>query len=149
MSLAFLLHKGRRDMSAPQPRVSRLGILPLFVFPLVLACGDDDPAPPDGGTDAGHDAGHDSGADAGPDAGTEVDEEGCRVLTLGARDFQFNLFGQLTGLRYSVGPNLGAETADVLLVEFYDSTTEGLPALSPGTFDLAAVGLQFPTDQAK
>ncbi|MCE9572354.1 MAG: DUF4215 domain-containing protein [Deltaproteobacteria bacterium] len=89
---------------------------------MLAACGDNAaPAMPDGGV--------------GPDAG---DPDGCRVVTLGEPDFQFNLFGQLTGLRYPVTPNLEGAAADVLRVELYDSTTGGLPPLATGTFDLGA-----------
>lgn len=84
------------------------------------------------GTDAGVIA--DAG-DAGSDAG--LDPDGCRALELGPRSFQFNLFGQLTGLNYEVSPNLDGARADTLLFELYDSSTGGLPVLAPGTFDLA------------
>lgn len=75
-------------------------------------------------------------ADASVDAA--VDPDGCQVLALGRPDFQFNLFGQLTGLRFPTEPGLGGDGPDALLVELYDSTTGGLPPLEPGTFDLAA-----------
>lgn len=75
--------------------------------------------------------------DPPPDSG--VDEDGCRILTVGTRDFQFNLFDQLLGVRFPVTPNLGGARADVLRVELYDSTTPELPPLTTGTFDLSAV----------
>lgn len=62
----------------------------------------------------------------------------CPSLALGEAEFQFNWFGQLTGLRYPVVGDLGGAAPDYVLVELYDSTTEGLPALAAGTFDLAA-----------
>src|SRR5688572_3857659 len=96
-----------------------------LVLPALLACGDDSvPATPDAST-------NDAGMDAGTDAGTGLDEDGCRILTLGERDFQFNIFGQLTGLRYSVTPNLDEAATDYLLIELYDSFTGGLPPLMP------------------
>lgn len=90
-----------------------------FVALAVAACGDNlIPTAPDGPP-----------ADAPPE---------CAALTVGTADFQFNAFGQLTGLRYRVEPGLGGAAPDYLLVELYDSTTEGLPVLAPGTFDLTA-----------
>lgn len=74
---------------------------------------------------------------APPDAG--FDEDGCRILTVGQRDFQFNIFGQLLGLRYPVTPNLDGERSDVLRIELYDSTTPDLPPLTTGTFDLSTM----------
>src|SRR5688572_8338360 len=100
----------------------------LFVLPLVFACGDEDGSnSPDVSTNI-RDAGADAGADAGSDAGTDsgIDPDGCRVLTLGPRDFQFNLFGQLTGLVYPVTPNIDDDLTDRLLIELYDSFTGGL-----------------------
>ena len=73
--------------------------------------------------------------DAPPDA--PFDEDGCRILTVGRHDFQFNLFDQLLGVRFPVTPNLEGARADVLRVELFDSTTPDLPPLTPGTFDLA------------
>lgn len=127
-------------MTFRQSSVSVRGLLPLLVCSAIAACGDDDPSPPsDAGSDAA-DAGADVGVDGGGEGDSGLDEDGCRVLTLGPRDFQFNLFGQLTGLRYPVVPNLDETAADFLLLELYDSTTEGVPALQVGTFDLAAPG---------
>ncbi|MGN6110516.1 MAG: DUF4215 domain-containing protein [Kofleriaceae bacterium] len=75
---------------------------------------------------------------AGPDAGPDGPPE-CPTLAVARADFQFNAFNQLTGLRYRIEPGLGdARTPDYLLVELYDSTTEGLPTLAPGRFDLSA-----------
>ncbi|MCK6549830.1 DUF4215 domain-containing protein [Myxococcota bacterium] len=122
-------------------------LLAILVLPTLVACGDGGgPSPLDASTtDAGvpdaapPDAGDAGTTDAGAgDAGTGLDEDGCRILTLGERGFQFNLFGQLTGLRYGVSPNLEGVDGDHLLVELYDSTTGGLPALTTGTFDLAS-----------
>ncbi len=75
--------------------------------------------------------------DAGmmPDSG--LDEDGCRILTLGQRDFSFNLFDQLLGVKFPVTPNLDAPTKDMLHVELWDSTTPNLPPLAEGTFDLS------------
>ncbi len=59
----------------------------------------------------------------------------CPALALGSPRLQFNLGGQLTGLRY---PITSADLTDtVLLVELYDASTGGLPPLAPGTFGLA------------
>lgn len=110
----------------------------LFLLPLILACGDDPSAsPPDASVgDAG--TVRDGGA---PDGGSELDEDGCRILTLGPRDFQVNGFNQLTGIRMAVTPNLDDAATDFLLLELYDSTTGGgLPALAPGSFDLTTDG---------
>ncbi|HKE18062.1 MAG TPA: DUF4215 domain-containing protein [Kofleriaceae bacterium] len=86
----------------------------------------------------GRDGGEGGGADAGTEVDASVDPDGCQVLTLGRPDFQFNFFGQLTGLRYPFEPSLGGGAPDALLVELYDSTTGGLPPLETGTFDLSA-----------
>jgi cysteine-rich repeat protein len=115
-------------------------LLALLLLPSMLAtvaCGDGStPTQPDASTNGSPDA-----SSSGMDAGTGLDEDGCRILTLGRRDFEFNLFGQITGLRYLMTPNLDGPAEDYLLFELYDSTTEGgLPALMPGTFDLAASG---------
>ncbi len=102
----------------------------LAAFALVLglaACGDNRSVPaPDAPTD-----------DPPPDSG--LDEDGCRILTVGSRDFQFNLFEQLLGVRFPVTPNLDGERTDVLHVELFDSTTPDLPPLTTGTFDLSTV----------
>ncbi len=105
----------------------------LLLLPFLFACsGEETPLPtPDAGIV------RDGGV---PDGGPPVDPDGCQPLTLDRRDFQFNLFGQLTGLRFTVGEGVGGERPDPLLVELYDSTTEGLPALRSGTFDLAGDG---------
>jgi cysteine-rich repeat protein len=73
-----------------------------------------------------------------PDAGVTPDapDDGCTVVELGAQDFQANLFGQLTGVRYGVTPNFDGELPESLIVELYDSTTFGLPPLATGTFEL-------------
>jgi cysteine-rich repeat protein len=100
---------------------------------LLAGCGDNVPA-------LGLDGGPTPGADdaAVPDAGgLDAAVDPCATVTLGERDFQFNLFGQLTGLAYRVLAADGSP-AGTLLVELYDSTTEGLGPLAPGTFDLAA-----------
>src|SRR5690606_6371627 len=72
-----------------------------------------------------------------PDSG--IDEDGCRILTLGRRDFSFNLIDQLLGVRFPVTPNLDAATSDVLHVELWDSTTPDLPPLATGAHDLAGM----------
>lgn len=86
----------------------------LFLSISLVACGDNLPGASD------------------PDA--SVDE--CTTIELGERDFQTNLFGQLTGVRYKVTPGLDGATADWLYVELYDSTTPDLPPLELGTFPL-------------
>ena len=90
---------------------------------VATACGDNNPG--------------NTTPDAGgmPDSG--VDEDGCRILTLGPRDLSFNLIDQLLGVRYPVTPNLDTGREDVLHVELWDSTTPGQPALTTGDFDLA------------
>jgi cysteine-rich repeat protein len=103
-------------MYRPRRSLSRLALPALLVA--VAACGDNLAGGPDG--------------PPAPDAGPE-----CRAVTVSRRDFTFNLFGQLTGLRHEVAPGLGGAAADVLRVELYDSTTPGLGALATGTFDLA------------
>jgi cysteine-rich repeat protein len=72
------------------------------------------------------------------DAGTTTPDagDGCVELTLGAQDFQANLFGQLTGVRYTVSPGLDDGLPESLILELYDSTTPGLSPLQPGTFAL-------------
>jgi cysteine-rich repeat protein len=75
--------------------------------------------------------------DAPVDSPSEFDEDGCRILSVGRRDFQFNFFDQLLGARFPVTPNLAGERGDVLHVELYDSTTPDLPPLTTGTFDLS------------
>lgn len=106
--------------------------LSLAVVALVTACGDDpEPAVPDAGTP---DAGSPDGGNV-PDAGQD-DGDDCTPITLGAQSFQLNLFGQLTGVRFAVSPGFGEELPESLLVELYDSTTNGLPPLEPGTFAL-------------
>jgi cysteine-rich repeat protein len=89
---------------------------------LLSACGDNRAAPaPDDGMP--------------PDSG--LDEDGCRILTLGQKDFQFNLIEQILGVRFPVTPNLEGNDDDFLRVELWDSTTPGLPPLATGTFDLS------------
>ncbi|MBZ0232925.1 MAG: hypothetical protein K8M05_11400, partial [Deltaproteobacteria bacterium] len=107
--------------------MSRTSFALVVLLGLVAACGDNlDVSTPDAGP-----------GDPPPDAG--VDEDGCRILGVGTRDFQFNFFDQLLGVRFPVTPNLDGDGGDVLHVELYDSTTPDLPPLVPGTFDLAAM----------
>ena len=73
---------------------------------------------------------------ASPDAGPDAPADECTVIELGARDFQSNLFGQLTGVRYEVSPGLDGAPPESLFVELYDSTTPDLPPLTTGTFRL-------------
>ncbi len=94
------------------------GAIAAILVAASIACGD-------GGNDA---------PDAAPDSA--IDE--CVTLTLDERSFQTNLFGQLTGLSYAVAPEIGGDTPERLLIELYDSTTEGLPPLIAGTFALGA-----------
>jgi cysteine-rich repeat protein len=102
----------------------------LLVSMGALGCGDNiEPFSRDGGAGGT--------ADAGIEVDASLDPDGCQVLTLGRPDFQFNFFGQLTGLSYPIEPGLGGSGRDALLVELYDSTTEGLPPLVTGTFDLS------------
>jgi len=73
--------------------------------------------------------------DAGPDAPVDP-VDACPALELGTARLQFNFFNQLTGVRY---PIEGGELDGALLViELYDATTEGLPPLATGRFDLAS-----------
>jgi len=76
-----------------------------------------------------------------PDAGMQpdsgLDEDGCRILAVGDKDFQFNLLDQILGVRFPVTPNLEGPREDILHVELWDSTTPGLPALTTGTFELS------------
>ena len=81
---------------------------------LLSACGDNAAAPD---------------SDPGPDAG-----DPCVPLSLGARDLHFDLFGSVLGLRFDVDTPLGGDVPESLLLELYDSTTDGLPALAAGTF---------------
>lgn len=83
----------------------------------LIACGDDaSTVDPDAQPD--------------PDAG-----ESCSTLDLGPSEFQRNVFGQLTGVRY---PILSGELQNAyLMVEMYTEDTGGLPKLVPGSFDLA------------
>src|SRR6187455_1193531 len=62
----------------------------------------------------------------------------CVTIGLGTRDLQFNAFGQLTGVTYPLEPRFDGMLPERLLIELYDSTTEGLAALAPGSYDLAA-----------
>lgn len=102
-------------------QMSRAATVVFFLF--AAACGDNQSVlDPDAGM---------------PPVDSGLDEDGCRILTVGERDFQFNLIDQLLGLRFPVTPNLDASRTDVLHVELWDSTTPGLPPLVPGTFDLA------------
>jgi cysteine-rich repeat protein len=73
-----------------------------------------------------------------PDAtsGPPDASDGCTAVALGAQDFQANLFGQLTGVRYAIAPAIDGALPEALLVELYDSTTGGLPPLVTGTFAL-------------
>jgi cysteine-rich repeat protein len=107
---------------SPLPAALALALVPF----LAAACGDNYAVPmPDAGP-----------MDAPPDSG--LDEEGCRILGVGPRDFQFNLFDQLLGVRFPVTPNLDGARGDVLHVDLFDSTTPDLPPLTPGAFDLSA-----------
>ncbi len=74
--------------------------------------------------------------DAPPDD-SGIDEDGCRILTLGQKDFQFNLIEQILGVRFPVTPNLDGNDKDFLRIELWDSTTPDLPPLETGTFDLS------------
>src|SRR5687768_14892806 len=100
----------------------RTAVLLILLFS-AAACGDNssNPVEPDAGPM--------------PDA---PDDDGCTVVELGAQDFQANLFGQLTGVRYGVTPNLDGALPEALILELYDSTTFGLPPLATGTFELGA-----------
>jgi cysteine-rich repeat protein len=91
---------------------------------LFAACGDNRPDTPT--PDAGM-----------PPVDSGIDEDGCRILQLGQRDFSFNLIDQLLGLRYPVTPNLDGTKADALHIELWDSTTPDYPALAAGTYDLS------------
>src|SRR5689334_18218439 len=93
------------------------------VLVVAAACGDNNPGNPS--------------PDAGMPDAPEFDEDGCRILTLGARDLSFNLIDQLLGVRFPVTPNLDGDRSDVLHVELWDSTTPGQPALTTGDFDLS------------
>ena len=79
-----------------------------------------------------------------PDAGDGNDgndggfTDDCVELTPGRQDFQVNLFGQITGVRFPVSPNLDEAQGETLLVELYDSSTPDLPPLQTGTFPLGA-----------
>jgi cysteine-rich repeat protein len=89
---------------------------------VLAACGDNHAVPPP--TDG-----------MPPDSG--LDEDGCRILTLGQKDFQFNLIDQILGVRFRVAPDLEGNDHDFLRIELWDSTTPDLPPLTTGTFDLA------------
>jgi cysteine-rich repeat protein len=86
-----------------------------FLVSLVLigACGDNGPPPDE------------------PDPPDPMDP--CPALELGTARLQFNIFNEVTGVRY---PVIGSEDT-FFVVELYDSTTPGLPPLATGTFDLA------------
>lgn len=63
----------------------------------------------------------------------------CPPLELGRAFVVGNLFGQITGVSYAVTPGLGEAMPERLLVELYDSTTEGITsALAAGTFPLGS-----------
>jgi cysteine-rich repeat protein len=95
----------------------------LVIASALAACGDNHETPaPDAGM---------------PPVDSGLDEDGCRILELGPRDFQFNIFEQLLGVKFPVTPNLDGNRSDALLIELYDSTTPELPPLTTGTFDLA------------
>jgi cysteine-rich repeat protein len=73
--------------------------------------------------------------DARPDDEPDA-AESCSSLELGPSEFQFNVFGQLTGVRY---PIIAGDLQNAqLVIELYDESTGGLPKLATGTFDLAA-----------
>lgn len=93
---------------------------------ILAACGDNHPDTPTSMPDAGM-----------PPVDSGLDEDGCRILTLGQRDFSFNLIDQILGIRFPVTPNLDGAKADALHVELWDSTTPNQPPLTTGTFDLA------------
>ena len=107
----------------PQVVVTALVALsvPIAITLAASACGDNHATAPDSGVPDGRTG--DAPADA------------CPVLQLGTARLQLNAFGQLTGLRYPVLDPALPDT--LLLVELYDSTTPGLPALTTGAFDLA------------
>ncbi len=107
------------SFSSSLPRIAALAVLMG-----AAACGDN----------------HDAPEERMPDAGMsdpEFDEDGCRILSVGPKDFSFNLFFQLLGVKFPVSPNLEGERDDVLHIELWDSTTPNQPALITGTFDLA------------
>jgi cysteine-rich repeat protein len=87
---------------------------------------------------AGACTGDDEVVTALPDAGGGPDgsDDGCLVLSVSDRQFQFNLFNQLTGVSYAVSPGIGGDTPERLLIELYDSSTPDLPPLTEGTFPL-------------
>jgi cysteine-rich repeat protein len=90
----------------------------LVLLVLLAACGDN------------HDT-HMNTPDAPPE---EVDP--CPPLELGTPRLQLNVFDEVTGVRY---PIKGGDLAgSFLVVEMYDATTGGLPALATGTYDLAS-----------
>src|SRR5688572_10838237 len=115
----------------------------LLAFGLALAatgCGKDERisggVAGDGGS-GGSDMGEAGAAGGGPD-----EPSSCPPALVGRGRFFFNVFGELTGLRYPLLENLGdPELADYMLIELYDSTSESadgfLPPLETGSFDLS------------
>jgi cysteine-rich repeat protein len=75
--------------------------------------------------------------DAVPDGDTPPADP-CTTLVLGQRDFHFDLFGQMLGMKFPVETAIGGSRQEELLVELYDSSTGGLPPLTTGTFALDA-----------
>ena len=78
----------------------------------------------------------DNGSPPAEDPPVEMPDEPdpCPALELGTPRLQFNPFMEVTGVRYPIKDSDGS----FLVVELYDATTEGLPALTTGTFDLGA-----------
>src|SRR5688572_2686988 len=68
------------------------------------------------------------------DPPVDMPADPCPPLELGTARLQFNQFNEVTGVRY---PIKGGDRT-FLVVELYDGTTEGLPPLATGTFDLTA-----------
>ena len=88
------------------------------------ACGKDERI---SGGAGGGDAGEAGAAGAGPD-----EPSTCPPVELGRGQFFFNVFGELTGLRYPLEKNLGdSALADYLIIELYDSTTESEDGFLP------------------
>ena len=112
---ASLHNAAPANRSLAELLASLAALLTMLLATLALSCGDNQAITPDA-------------AIAGPDA------DPCTALELGEPFLQFNTFGQLTGLRYPI--TQGAPKGQLLVMELYDSSTEGLPALTTGTFDL-------------
>jgi cysteine-rich repeat protein len=105
------------------------------------ACGDGDGRGATAGTGGGAATGGTGGT--GGSSGTSgtggSGAESCQLLELAQFDYQRNQVGQATGVRFPIKQTLGDRgLIDALIVEVYDSTTEGLGKLVPGTFDLSA-----------